>query len=73
MNRQSSAIVLDLKALCRVQCAGCLTGIAAEDHDAENVDVRVAMTRLALGCGFVWGSSCHRCGAEKHPAIPSYA
>ena len=48
-------------------CARCLTSLAAADHGADNVDIRVAMVHLALGPGFTSGGLCDGCGEpERH-------
>ena len=51
-------------------CASCLTELAACEHGADNVDVRVAVVHLALGDSFGFGSVCGRCGASDHRRNP---
>ena len=45
-------------------CGECLTGLLAEDHNAENVDVRVAMVHLALVDELTRSEVCGQCGGR---------
>ena len=51
-------------------CADCLTGLTAENHGADNVDVRVAVVELALGEQFTSGGKCRLCDARDEPRNP---
>ena len=43
-------------------CGDCLTEILAEDHGAENLDIRVAMIHLALVDQLMRSDVCDQCG-----------
>jgi hypothetical protein len=43
-------------------CAECLTDLAAGEHGADDVDMRVAVVHLSLSLGFTSSGTCGKCG-----------
>ena len=72
MDRLSNSIAGIVRRFGSSLCASCLTELTADEHGAENVDVRVAVVHLALGDAFGFVASCGRCGApdsRRNPII----
>ena len=77
----ATPMMFDLKRLCddiadtvrrreSALCATCLTGLMADQHSADEVDVRVAVVHLALGPGFSSETTCGRCGLPEQRRNP---
>lgn len=72
LDRLSNSIAAIVRRFGSSLCASCLTELTADEHGAENVDVRVAVVHLALGDAFGFVTTCGRCGApdsRRNPII----